>query len=328
MVVTVLKGGYVKKGPKIITYRDYSRFSTEHFRIHLFNKLSQELVESGDYGAFEAVVMGVLNEHAPVKKKSIRANDGPFMTKELRKEHMHRTRLRNKYNKNRTEENLKAFKKQRNKCVKLLRKAKFDYYRNIDLDNLTDNHKFWKTVKPLFSDKVQVKSAITLIEDGKMVGKDSEIADIFNHFFANITESLGICVNEAFMLPVNDILDPIDKVIRKFEPHPSIRKIKEKITFSNMFEFGEVTVESVSVQIKKLNASKASPTNCIPARIVKENTDVFSFTIQNLFNSALARGVFPKELKAGDISSIFKKGGAFQWRSVSSKTGYSVDNFF
>ena len=61
----------------------------------------------------------------------------------------------------RTEENFKAFKKQRNKCVKLLRNAKFDYYRNIDLGNLTDNHKFWKTVKPLFSDKVQVNSTIT-----------------------------------------------------------------------------------------------------------------------------------------------------------------------
>eukprot|EP00794_Sanderia_malayensis_P004297 gene4297-biopygen3488 len=167
MVVTVLKGGYVKKGPKIITYRDYSRFSAEHFRIQLFKKLSQELVESGDNGAFEAVVMGVLNQHAPVKKKSICANNGPFVTKALRKDHMHRTRLRNKYSKNRTTENFKAFKKQRNKCVKLLRQAKFDYYRSIDLDSLTDNYKFWKTVKPLFSDKVQIKSAITLMEDGK-----------------------------------------------------------------------------------------------------------------------------------------------------------------
>ncbi len=311
MVVTVLKGGYVKRGPKLITYIDYSRFNTEDFRTHLYNTLSPEIIENGDYGVFEAVIMGVLNVQAPVKKKSIRANDGPFMTKALRKEHMHRTRLRNKCNKNRTEENLKAFKKQRNKCVKLLRRAKFDYYRNIDLDNLTDNHKFWKTVKPLFSDKVQVKSAITLVEDGKMVRKDSEIADIFNHFFANITESLWISVNEALMLPVNDILDPIDKVIRKFEPHPSIHKIKEKITFSDLFEFGEVTVENVTAQIKKLNVSKTSSTNCIPARILKENPDIFSFAIQNLFNSALAIGVFPKELKAGDISSIFKKGDAF-----------------
>ena len=40
--------------------------------------------------------MRVLNEHAPVKKKSIRGNDGPVMTKALRKEQMHLTRLCNK----------------------------------------------------------------------------------------------------------------------------------------------------------------------------------------------------------------------------------------
>ena len=61
-------------------------------------------------------------------QKYIRAKDGPFMTKALRKENMHRTRLRNKYNNDSTEENFKAFKKQRNKCVKLLRRIKFDYY--------------------------------------------------------------------------------------------------------------------------------------------------------------------------------------------------------
>ena len=86
------------------------------------------------------------------------------MTKALHKENMHRIRLRNKYNNDSTEENLKAFKKQRNKCVKLLCWAKFDYYRNIDLCKLTDNRKFWKTVKPLFSDKVKVNTSISLIE--------------------------------------------------------------------------------------------------------------------------------------------------------------------
>ena len=93
------------------------------------------------------------------------------MTKALRKETMHRTKLRNRYNDHKTEENLKAYKKQRKKCVKLLRKAKFDYYGNIDLGDLTDNHKFWKTVKPLFSDKVQVNSFVTLLENGIMVAK-------------------------------------------------------------------------------------------------------------------------------------------------------------
>ena len=110
--------------------------------------------------------MAVLKEHA---------HNGPFITKALRKENMQRTKLRNRYNDHRTEENLKAYKKQRNKCVKLLCKANFDYYGNMDLGDLTDSHKFWKTVRPLFSDKVQVNSSVTLLEEGIMVSKDSEM---------------------------------------------------------------------------------------------------------------------------------------------------------
>ena len=68
-----------------------------------------------------------------MKKKSVRANDGPFMTKALRKAIMNRTHLRNRYNNDKTDDNKKAFKKQRNLCVKLLREAKREYYTNIDL---------------------------------------------------------------------------------------------------------------------------------------------------------------------------------------------------
>ena len=42
--------------------------------------------------------------HAPVKKKYIRAKMDLSWLKALRKENMHRTRLRNEYNNNRTEE--------------------------------------------------------------------------------------------------------------------------------------------------------------------------------------------------------------------------------
>ena len=126
-----------------------------------------------------------------LRQKYLRANDSPFMTKALRKAMMHRKKLRNRYIKRRTEENLNAFKKQRNFCVKLLRKTKSDYYRNLNLRDLTDNRKFWKTVKLVFSNEIQTSSSVTLIEDGKMITDDAKIAEIFNHYFANITESLG-----------------------------------------------------------------------------------------------------------------------------------------
>ena len=61
---------------------------------------------------------------------------------------MTRSRLRNHFLKNRSEENRKPFCKQRIKCVSLLRKSKKDYFANLNEKNITDNKHFWKTVKP------------------------------------------------------------------------------------------------------------------------------------------------------------------------------------
>ena len=280
MIVTVLKGGFVNRGPKIVTYRDYSKFSAVDFEGSLVHMVSSELSEIENYGAFEAGVMRVLNEHAPVKKKSIRANDRPFMTKALRKEHIHRTRLHSKYHNNKTDANLKAFKKQRNKCVKLLRKAKFDYYQKINLGNLTDNRTFWKTVKPIFSDKVQANPSFTLIENDKMIDKQSEIAEIFNQHFATITDSLGISINDSVLLPTNGMLDSVNKTVRKYDAHPSICKIRENVKITNKFEFSEVSTSDIAVQIKPINSKKASPVDSIPERNPKENSDLFSVAIQ------------------------------------------------
>ena len=65
----------------------------------------------------------MLDNHAPIKKRYVRANDGPFKTKTLRKAIMIRARLTNIYYKECTDDNLMAFKKQRNKCVKILQQA-------------------------------------------------------------------------------------------------------------------------------------------------------------------------------------------------------------
>ena len=42
MIVTVLKGGFVKKGPKIVTYKDYSKFSAVDFKENLVHMFSSE----------------------------------------------------------------------------------------------------------------------------------------------------------------------------------------------------------------------------------------------------------------------------------------------
>ena len=77
---------------------------------------------------------------------------------------MERSRLRNKYLKLKTYVSKLAYKKQRNNCVGLLRKVKKQFYENLNVNFVSDNKKFWKQIKPFFSDKNQSYNKITLVE--------------------------------------------------------------------------------------------------------------------------------------------------------------------
>ena len=88
-------------------------------------KIKLENIKSKRYGDFEAVFfLKELNKQAPLKKKFLRHNNNPFMTKNLRKQMMVRSKLRNNYNKNRNYENWCKYKRQRNLYLNLLRKTK------------------------------------------------------------------------------------------------------------------------------------------------------------------------------------------------------------
>ena len=85
--------------------------------------------------------MKVLNAHAPKKQRVTRGNHQPFMNKTLAKAFMHRSKLKNLFNKNPMEMNKTNYKRQRNFCVNLLKREKRNYYNNLDIKVLDDNKK-------------------------------------------------------------------------------------------------------------------------------------------------------------------------------------------
>ena len=68
---------------------------------------------------------------------------------------MKRSQLRNKSLNTKIDIDRKAYNKQRNLCVSLIRREKKNIFDNISTRDITDDKTFWKTVKPLFSDKVK-----------------------------------------------------------------------------------------------------------------------------------------------------------------------------
>ena len=192
LTVTVLKSYYKKLEPKVIRYRDYRKFSNEAFQAELLKKLAYVGNQEDKLEALKNVTLSILDRLAPQKKRYVRNNQAPFINKEISKAIMARSRLLNKYRRDKTESNKLAYNKQRNYCVSLIRKQKKSYYNNLNVKNITDNALFWKTVKPCFSDKSTKDEKITLLENDDIISDDKAIADTFNLFFGNIVENLNI----------------------------------------------------------------------------------------------------------------------------------------
>ena len=253
-----------------------------------------------------STALNVLGKHAPIKKRSIRGNESSFMSKPLKKEIMKRSRLKNKFLKDQNHENKLAYNKQRNICTTMLRKAKRSYFDNIDTKNVTDNRKFWKTIRPIFSNKNVTNESITLVSNNEIISKGLNKAELFNKFFANIVSELNLAIDEDLIENVDHIDDPVLKAIEKFKYHPSILAISEKYD-KNTFSFQPVSYEDILKELNNLNISKACQDTDIPIKIVRLNSDIFADFIYQNMNYGIASSVYSDNLKNANISPIHKK---------------------
>ena len=304
LTVTVLKTNFRKMPPQIVRYRNYKQFSSANFYQEL---RSIDLFHTSN-DVFTSKVMEILNRHAPLKQTCVRANNNPFITKALRKEQMKRSRLKNTYLKDRTEANHVAFKRQRNKCVSLLRKTKKLYFGNLKSSDVCDNKKFWKSVKPLFNEQAVTTDSISLIENNAIVSDDAKVSEIFNNFFGSAVTNLNIPPYEP---PQDNLItspdDPILNIIGKYKGHPSILKINEFIPCDSSFSFKPTDIASVMRELSNLNVAKSCPIDSIPSKILKENSNIFGPKTLIDFNFCIANGIFPNNQKLADITPIFKK---------------------
>ena len=200
----------------------------------------------------EKIFLSNLNKHAPLKKKVVSANHVPYMTKALRKAIMKRSALENKYLRNNTTENNIHYKKQKNFCSRLYKKEREKFYSNLEVNNITDNKTFRKTVKPFLSDKCALSSRISLVSGDEIISDDTEIAESINNYYKNAVGKLGLKEYEnSFDINENNNLDPVDIITEKYKNHPSIKIINENIQFDSRFSFKEISEDDIKKELKK-----------------------------------------------------------------------------
>ena len=180
------------------------------------------------------------------------------------------------------------------------------FYNKLNTRHITDNKKFWKTVKPLFSEKYSSRNKITLLEGNNIISKDEEVAETMNTFFPNVVKELDIKACSKDKSHCNPDLDHISNIITKFKDHPSILKIKGMIDITNPFSLSKINELVVSTYIKSLDINKPTTFNNILVRFLVEDNDIVLPCITNIYNDSLSNLDYPTLLKVADITPVNK----------------------
>ena len=105
-------------------------------------------------------------------------------------------------------------------------------FENLDTKNITDNKKFWKTVKRFLANKSSSnRNKITLTQIDETISRSKDVAEVFNTFFVNVVSNLGIVINENLLGNIGETNDSnIVNINERYKTHPSIRPIKQHTT--------------------------------------------------------------------------------------------------
>ena len=191
MILTFFRSYFPRSPPKTISYRRFRYFGTKDFLYELENKLCSKECNGGvKYDDLTNILRSTLDNHAPLKQKHVRGNQAPFMTKELSKTIMTRSRIKNKYNKWPSRENFLALKQIKNKCTNLTQAAKKQYFAKSAENQPLTNQSFWNSISLFLTNKnVRNDDVISLNEKGRLINDQLESAETLNSHYVNIVKT-------------------------------------------------------------------------------------------------------------------------------------------
>ena len=126
LVLAVLKTSITKSKPKKITHRYHKNFNSIRFNNELNYVLGKEKIMH--WTKFDEMFLQILNKHAPIKSKLLRANHASNISKPLRKAIIKKSYLENLYFIKPGDHSLKNYEKQKNYCSRLYRKKRKNFF--------------------------------------------------------------------------------------------------------------------------------------------------------------------------------------------------------
>ena len=239
------------------------------------------------YSYWNLLMNQVLDDHVPLRRMKVRAQDVLYMNRTWKKAIRMKKRYARKYTASPTEENHKQMKKWRNEATNLRRKAMKEYWKRKAEDFRTKPREFYKAFKPFLDTKIRGTDSrfINLEVNGIYERNQATVANHFASYFSSVAMDIG---------------DPnlLTSTEEQLEDHPSVQAI------SQQFKFRTLGIADVSEVLGSINPSKSTGCDNIPPRILRIAYEALAPSLTNLYNKCISYGSWPQQ---EEWVPIFKK---------------------
>ena len=155
---------------------------------------------------------------------------------------------------------------------------------------MSDNKKFWKIIKPFFSNKGLNSNELILREKDASITDEKALLTLMNKYFVNVTADLHLKRDSETLSDTSKI---VSRKLKRFNCQQSILKIQEAFNIPDNLSFYEVSQDEVQQKVFRLDGTKSIPVAHILAEMLKSTTDIHTSILTKILNLYLRNGCFP-----------------------------------
>ncbi|KAK6166965.1 hypothetical protein SNE40_022161 [Patella caerulea] len=225
----------------------------------------------------------ILHLHAPKKRKRIKNYKQPeWFNSEINKAR----KTRDFYKRKNDHINYRLW---RNTTKNLITSSKSKYIKTAIQENKDSKH-IWKFFNNAMGNKKNCPYPVTIKSDNKEYDDLSDIANIMNNYFTNVTDDIKPVYNPLS----NKYCEKIDKFVKTIPP-------------DNEFTINYISCADVHKYLNMLDPSKATGIDSIGPKILRMSTDYIFESLTYIINLCISKDIFPEQLKFAKLIPIHKK---------------------
>ena len=292
IIMGVKYGKLIKNRTKYVTKRSFKNFDEQEFveRIKKTSWLDIYLTTDVDEAVqkFTNKVNIILDELAPIKTFQTSSKYCPWLSEETKELIKKRNTAQKLLSENKNDDNLKEFKKLRNKVTSNLRNDKINWQKNKLSSCNNDCGKLWKNILGWLN-WCSSGSPTKLYYLGQIVTSPSKLAEIMNNFF--VDKVTKIC--QELPIRTEDPLKTLKEIVRNR---------------STTFSMKCVHPDSVKEIILGLKNSKSCGVDNIDTYVIKLIVNEILPAVTHIVNLSIQQSKFPSMYKAAKVIPLLKKG--------------------